>query len=125
MRLIDADKAKEQIRQMQTLKPSEKALLHLGLDRTPTYEPPNPPLTLEELREMVQSCEGIYVANVDGSPVFRDQTHCAAVLDVSPAFGSAVRHIHAIYGDRLTLWEEEYGVTWLAYSRKPESEEQQ
>ncbi len=58
MRLIDAAKAKEQIRKMQTLKQSEKALLQLAVDRTPTYEPPNPLLTLEELQQM------------DGEPVW-------------------------------------------------------
>lgn len=52
MRPIDADEAKKQIRQMQALKPSEKMLLMLALDRTPTYEPPNDPLTLEELWKM-------------------------------------------------------------------------
>ena len=58
MRLIDADEAKKEIKRMQTLKPPEKNLLTLALDRTPTYEPPNDPLTLEELREM------------DGEPVW-------------------------------------------------------
>lgn len=83
----------------------------------------NEPLTLDELREMAQRCEGIYVTHLDGSPVFRNQTHCAAVLDVSPAFGSAVMHVHAIYGDRLTMWEDEYGKTWLAYRHKPKEEQ--
>jgi len=81
----------------------------------------NEPLTLEELREMGQRCEGIYVAYPDGAPVFREQTYCAAVLDFSPAFGSMKMHVHAIYGDRLTLWEDDYGKTWLAYRRKPEA----
>ena len=58
MRLIDVDEAKEQIKQMQTLKASERVLFQLALDRTPTYKPPNDPLTLEELREM------------DGEPVW-------------------------------------------------------
>ena len=79
----------------------------------------NEPLTLDELREMAQKCEGVYVAHVDGSPVFRGQRYCAAVLDFSPAFGSTTLHVHAIYGDRLTLWEDEYGKTWLAYRHKP------
>ncbi len=78
------------------------------------------PLTLEELREMAQRCEGVYVAHSDGTPVFREQTYCAAVLDFSPSFGSTKMHVHAIYGDRLTFWEDEYGKTWLAYRRKPE-----
>lgn len=58
MRLIDVDTAKQQVNKMQVLKPSEKTLLRLALDRTPTYEPPNDPLTLDELREM------------DGEPVW-------------------------------------------------------
>lgn len=82
--------------------------------------PPNAPLTLEELREMAQRCEGVYVAHTDGSAVFRGQKYCAAVLDFSPAFSSTATHIHAIYGDRLTMWEDDYGKTWLAYRRRPE-----
>lgn len=49
MRLIDADEAKKQISQMQTLKASERNLFRLALDRTPTYEPPNDPLTSSAL----------------------------------------------------------------------------
>lgn len=81
---------------------------------------PNPPLTLEELRGMGQRCEGVYVAYSDGTPVFREQTYCAAVLDFSPSFGSTKMQVYAIYGDRLTFWEDEYGKIWLAYRRKPE-----
>ena len=77
------------------------------------------PMTLDELRQMAQRCEGVYVAHVDGSPVFRGKRYCAAVLDFSPAFGSNTLHVHAIYGDRLTLWEDDYGKTWLAYRSKP------
>jgi len=91
-----------------------------GLTAGGTKAEENPPLTLEELRGMGQRCEGIYVAYPDGAPVFREQTYCAAVLDFSPAFGSVKMHVHAIYGDRLTLWEDDYGKTWLAYRRKPE-----
>lgn len=82
----------------------------------------NEPLTMEELRQMAQRCEGVYVAHVDGSPVFRGKRYCAAVLDFSPAFGSNTLHVHAIYGDRLTLWEEDYGKTWLAYRSKPKED---
>ena len=83
-------------------------------------ESPTAPLTLEELWEMGQRCEGVYVAHMDGSPVFRGQKHCAAVLDFSLTFGSNAMHVHAIYGDRMTLREDDYGKTWLAYRRKPE-----
>lgn len=82
----------------------------------------NEPLTLDELREIAQTCEGIYIARVDGRPIFRGQKYCAAVLDFLPAFGSTALHIHAIYGDRLTLWMDDYGKTWLAYRNKPEEE---
>lgn len=78
------------------------------------------PLTLDELRQMAQKCEGVYAVHTDGTPVFRGQKYCAAALDFSPAFGSSALHVHAIYGDRLTLWEDDYGKTWLAYRRKPE-----
>ena len=77
------------------------------------------PLTLDELRQMAQKCEGVYVVHTDGTPVFRGQKYCAAALDFSPAFGSYALHVHAIYGDRLTLWEDDYGKTWLAYRYKP------
>lgn len=80
------------------------------------------PLTMDELRKIAKRCEGVYVAHVDGSPVFRGKRYCAAVLDFSPAFGSNTLHVHAIYGDRLTLWEDDYGKTWLAYRSKPKEE---
>ena len=83
----------------------------------------NEPLTLDELRKMAQRCEGVYVAHVDGSPVFRGKRYCAAVLDFSPAFGSNTLHVHAIYGDRLTLWEDDYRKTWIAYRSKPKEDE--
>ena len=79
-------------------------------------------LTIDDLREMVKWCEGVYVAKVDGSPLFREQRYCAAVLDVKPAFGSSVMHIQAIYGNNLTLWEDDYGKTWVAYPYPPEAE---
>lgn len=82
--------------------------------------PPNDPLTLSELREMGRRCEGVYVVHMDGSPVLRGQRYCAAVLDFSLAFGSNGMHVHAIYGDRMTMWEDDYGKTWFAYRRKPE-----
>lgn len=85
----------------------------------PHYEKP---LTLEELRGMVKRCEGVYVAKTDGSPLFRERRYCAAVLDVKPAFGSSVMHIQAIYGDKLTLWEDDYGKTWVAYPYPPEED---
>lgn len=81
------------------------------------------PLTLEELRGMVQRCEGIYVSKTDGMPLFREKKYCAAVLDIMPAFGSSHMHIQAIYGDKLTLWEDDYGKTWVAYRRPPVKEE--
>lgn len=97
-------------------------LLKLRSLRTQREVKNNAPLTPDEMWEMAQKCEGIYIARVDGTPVFRGQKYCAAVLDFSPAFGSAALHVHAIYGDRLTLWEDDYGKTWLAYRRKPEEE---
>ena len=78
------------------------------------------PLTLKELRERAERCEGVYVAHTDGREVFRGRKYCAAVLDIAPVFGSMGTHIQAIYGDKLTMWEDDYGKTWLAYSRPPE-----
>ncbi len=96
----------------------EKAMAISALREQEERENPKP-LTLDELRQMAQRCEGVYVAHVYGSPVFRGKRYCAAVLDFSPAFGSNTLHVHAIYGDRLTLWEDDYGKNWLAYRNKP------
>lgn len=78
------------------------------------------PLTMEELREMAERCEAVYVAHTDGREVFRGRKYCAAVLDIAPVFGSMGTHIQAIYGDKLTMWEDDYGKTWVAYHRPPE-----
>lgn len=115
MRLIDADEAKKQISQMQTLKASERNLFRLALDRTPTYEPPNDPLTLEELREM------------DGEPVWlhtfsavqkKTQISCWAILECSSNANAVF--LRAGVNSRLTKWFCNYGQRWLAYRRKPE-----
>lgn len=103
MRLIDADEAKKQVRQMQTLEPSEKNLLALALDRTPTYEPPNDPLTLEELREM------------DGKPVW-----------IESKYSGGWHILDSFWNERVYMLGDagyiigNYGKTWLAYRRKPE-----
>ena len=81
------------------------------------------PLALEELRGMVQRCEGIYVAKTDGTPLFREKKYCAAVLDIVPAFGSSEMHIQAIYGRNLTLWDDDYKKTWVAFRCPPVKEE--
>ena len=80
----------------------------------------NEPLTLDDLRKMAERCEGVYIAHTDGTDVFRGRKYCAAVLDTALAFGSKGTHIQAIYGDKLTVWEDDYGKTWLAYRRPPE-----
>lgn len=103
MRLLDADEAKKQVNQMQTLKTSEKILLRLALDRTPTYEPPNDPLTLEQLREM------------DGEPVWAVQTSGELRpfwMLVDTEDESAANRLYA------ALFED-YGTEWLAYRHKP------
>ncbi len=79
----------------------------------------NKPLTREELWELAERCVGVYVANINGTEVLRGRKYCAAVLDISQAFGSMERHIQAIYGDKLTMWEDDYGKTWIAYRRLP------
>lgn len=110
MRLIDADEAKK-LEQMLTLKPSEKALFRLMLDRMPTYEPPNPPLTLDELRKM--DGEPVWVCN----PKDIQQGHWALVrndpLDV-PEYN------YCAYAVGISWSFSDYGKTWLAYRRKPE-----
>lgn len=104
MRLIDSDESKIQIKQMQTLSPSERMLFQLALDRTPTYEPPNDPLTLEELREM------------DGEPVW-----------ITP--GGFWALVIARRGERVRLINHEGEIVWAdkeielvgpVYRRRPE-----
>ncbi len=80
----------------------------------------NEPLTLNDLRQMAERCEGVYIAHTDGTDVFRGRKYCAAVLDTALAFGSMKTHVQAIYGDKLTVWEDDYGKTWVAYRRPPE-----
>jgi len=69
---------------------------------------PNPPLTLEELREIF------------GEPVFltdgRGWRICYGVSD----FGEEGPYMEVGYGVRVPLFD--YGKTWLAYRRKPEEE---
>ena len=83
-------------------------------------QPANEPLTIEQLREMEQRGEGIYVTHADGSPIFRGKQYTAAVLDRIAAFGAMGYHLQAIYGRGLTLTEDDCGKTWLAYRRPPE-----
>ena len=82
-------------------------------------QPANEPLTIEQMREMEQRGEGIYVTHADGSPIFRGKQYTAAVLDRIAAFGAMGYHLQAIYGRGLTLAEDDCGKTWLAYDHKP------
>lgn len=103
MRLIDADEAKK-LERMLTLKPSERALFRLMLDRMPTYEPPNPPLTVDELREM------------DGMPVWVCEPNGAnGVWGLVDLEYQMIR----LHGGGLAVWENN-DKSWLAYRRKPE-----
>lgn len=105
MRLIDANEAKKQVRKMQVLKASEKNLLALALDRTPTYEPSNAPLTLEELREM------------DGEPVWVTTKFDVAIAVEEWALVST--ELRGVLGLKNRLFFEDYGdAGWLAYRWK-------
>lgn len=110
MRLIDADEAKKQIKRMQTLKPSERMLFRMALERTPTYDPPTDPLTLSELREM--DGDKIYIRYIDGFYTDEDGAY----------FGKFEQLVRECNG-KLTACElplKYYGKTWLAYRRKLE-----
>ena len=87
-------------------------------------QPANETLTLEQLREMEQRGEGIYVTHADGSPIFRGKQYTAAVLDRIAAFGAMGYHLQAIYGRGLTLAEDDCGKTWLAYAHKSGGEQE-
>lgn len=103
MRLIDADEAKK-LERMLTLKPSERALFRLMLDRMPTYEPPNSPLTVDELREM------------DGMPVWvcepNGENGVWGLVDLE------YRMIR-LHGGGLAIWENN-DKSWVAYRCKLE-----
>lgn len=107
MRLIDADEAKK-LERMLTLKPSEKALFRLMLDRMPTYEPPNPPLTLDELRQVDREPLWLrYLADGYGEWVLFEQVALEGICDFA-----------VIGGTR--QYDGKYGKDWLAYRRKLE-----
>ena len=95
------------------------ATAYQNLQRERDTQEKNETLTLDDLRQMVERCEGVYIAHTDGKEVFRGQKYCAAVLDTAQAFGSMGTHIQAIYGDKLTMREDDYGKTWLAYRQPP------
>ncbi len=80
------------------------------------------PLTVEQLREMEKAGVGIYVCRTEDSPIFRDKRYTAAVLDTTWVAGVMKPQLQAIYGRSLTLPEDEYGKTWLAYKANPEGE---
>lgn len=78
------------------------------------------PLTLEELKERMRLGEGIYVSNTDGRLMINQRKYMAAILDNVAAFGSyGEMHIQAIYGRGLTLAQDDYEITWLAYDHEP------
>lgn len=110
MRLIDADEAKK-LQHMLTLKPSERALFRLMLDRMPTYDLPNSPLSIEELREMTYY--PVWVERHDFAI-----SEFAIVKDTeNPQF---VSFVTVNGGIRLPC--SVYGRNWLAYRRKPEED---
>ena len=78
-------------------------------------------LTIEELREMAERCEPIYITRIDDeTPIFRGNKIVGGVLDKAAVMNVA-DHLPfmAIYGRNLTLAESDYGKTWLAYRTKP------
>lgn len=105
MRPIDEDEAKKQIKQMQTLKPSERMLFRMALERTPTYDPPNDPLTPEQLREM------------DGEPVYLPGGECWVLV----TFNGFASIFHWPDGSSCSAADWCYNVG-PAYRRNPEEE---
>lgn len=107
MRLIDADEAKK-LEHMFTLKPSERILFRMMLERMPTYEPPNNSLTLEELREM------------DGEPVYVTGlfTDCCGKRLGAWALVDIKQQMCKVHGGGLAIFEN-HEKSWLAYRRKP------
>ena len=80
------------------------------------------PMTVEELRKAAERHEAVYVTVIGGScPLLNRVQRWAAVLDEKQAYGSQKTHLVAIYGDNMTLWEDDYDRTWTAYRRPPEA----
>ncbi|NBK77315.1 restriction alleviation protein, Lar family [bacterium D16-76] len=78
------------------------------------YEPPNEPLTLEELREMVN--EPIWIV-FDGSDHPKGASHWYL-------FHGYLSGTYVVTGfiDTWKLKRSAYGKTWLAFRRRPEEE---
>lgn len=106
MRLIDADRAKSRAIEVNSIAPWSLRSVLLLLDAAPTIEPPpNAPLTLAELREMV------------GEPVciYSDLAKTYKWRVISSVGEWLVR-----FTDGANYGTKDCGKTWLAYRRKPE-----
>jgi len=104
MRLIDADALYEALREAGMV-----FALHL-VETAPAIAPPrNDPLTLDELREL------------DGEPVWIDRIGGRTPHDQGWAFVCR-RKCLCRTTDGCNAFFELYGISWLAYRRKPEVE---
>ena len=123
MRLIDADMGREKLWEIYNawnlaMAPAERReiayidkkmrlceLMIKFLDQLPTVAPPpNPPLTLEELREM--DGEPVWVRQLDGTGDGWALVNASLEMISAPGFFTALF--------------ENCGKAWLAYRRRPE-----
>lgn len=88
------------------------------------FEPMQKPLTLIDLEKCCETCDPVYVCRCgEDMPMFRGQTTIGAVLDIVPSYGQCEKVIKAIYGEKLSLCQSDYGRTWIAFRNKPTYEE--
>lgn len=120
MRLIDADAFRDYVLGGKPIglticEYSESDILSMIRQQPTITQPPNDPLTLEELQEM------------DGEPVWlhtfsavqkKTQIACWAILECSSTANAVF--LRAGVNSRSTKWFCNYGERWLAYRRKPE-----
>ena len=145
MRLIDADALHKKISEWPE-SVMYKDWVQSAIANAPTIDPqPNDPLTLDELREMVDEAVYIVELHVEGKKaMIVDETAYEIVHEYGPSrlvYGyydigryAVIMDVHAsayYKGEKkegVNFWEigvgpliyENYGRTWLAYHRKPE-----
>lgn len=111
MRLIDADELRCKAQHAKDIAKYDGGLLVVGLGYildAPTAEPSNPPLTLEQLKQM--QGEPVWVVSLKGD--FKSQW---VIVQGTQDY---------MRGDTLTLVDFEYrnGKSWLAYAHEPVKE---
>lgn len=119
MRLIDADamyRTFEEVYREPDDSLKDAAWWFFGkLGEAPTItQPPNDPLTLEEL---IAILEGL--PEITGEPVFVLHKSGARQWHLLKSIGSYAGHRFVLWEDRKMDVLDDYGINWWAYRRKP------